>query len=186
MNKIEFKKKERVHIDTTFWASGKKENLRYWESNPGLLGTRRMRASDVSHYTISDVLIERCDNGCQFLLKKPLDHRRWKPLISFFPFRFMLDMCFMQPADTVDLLLRPNSHGHRDMDSLPFRHVLGQCKSSLLRQRQGNRQATGIKATESAGQTWIQNKRSPSCSSEKRYQANLTHAHAMLIAVLVV
>ena len=37
--------------------------LRYWESNPGLLGTRRMRASDVSHYTISDCFVdERCPN----------------------------------------------------------------------------------------------------------------------------
>ncbi|KAL7804471.1 hypothetical protein V8C43DRAFT_268053, partial [Trichoderma afarasin] len=53
------------------------------------------------------------------------------------------------------------------MDSVPFPRVLGRCKSSLPRQRQGNQQATGIKATESAGQIWIQNKRSPSCSSEK-------------------
>ncbi|KAM6481394.1 hypothetical protein HDV62DRAFT_79423 [Trichoderma sp. SZMC 28011] len=124
-----------------------------------------MRASDVSHYTISDVLIERCDNGRQFLLKKPqiIDDRS----DSFpFLFLFMLDMCFMQPADTVSLLLCPNSHGHRDMDSLPFRRVLGQCKSSLDRDKAA-RQATGIKATESAGQIWIQTKRSPSCSSEK-------------------
>jgi hypothetical protein len=37
--------------------SKKRNALRYWESNPGLLGTRVMRASDVSHYTISDVVL---------------------------------------------------------------------------------------------------------------------------------
>ncbi|KAL6795103.1 hypothetical protein J3E68DRAFT_331642 [Trichoderma sp. SZMC 28012] len=52
-----------------------------------------------------------------------------------FLFLFMLDMCFMQPADAVCLLLCPNSHGHHYMDSVPFRRVLGQCKSSLPRQR---------------------------------------------------
>ncbi|KAL6830068.1 hypothetical protein V8C40DRAFT_239273 [Trichoderma camerunense] len=60
-----------------------------------------------------------------------------------FLFLFMLNMCFMQPADTVCLLLCPNSHGHHYMDSVPFPRVLGQCKSSLPRQRQGNQQATG-------------------------------------------
>lgn len=37
--------------------SGQKIHLRYWESNPGLFGTQKLRANDVSHYTIPDVVI---------------------------------------------------------------------------------------------------------------------------------
>ncbi|PKK50700.1 hypothetical protein CI102_5099 [Trichoderma harzianum] len=86
---------------------------------------------------------------------------------THFTFFFSSSCLTCASCNLLDAVLCPNSHGHRDMDSLPFRRVLGQCKSSRPRQRQGNQQATGIKAAESAGRTWIQTKRSPGRSSEK-------------------